>query len=292
MQNEHHDAANRNAPGPRSEKSRGVVVIVCNYNDDNGFHTSHRVGDRFVVAVREICVALPLLLPALGFGADLDTLLDTVDGVILTGGASNVNPRHYGDGEARDKSLLDDRRDGIALEVTRACVERNVPLFGVCRGIQEMNVALGGSLHQYMHEQPNHFDHRRPREKPIPVQMGPRQRITLTPGGTLQNLAGGARQVMVNTLHAQGIDRLATPLVVEAVADDGTIEAVRVAASPTFSIGVQWHAEYRTEDHNFYRALFAAFGDAVASHAQTRTKGSGLVSGKDSGKVSSTGKVA
>ena len=144
--------------------------------------------------------------------------------------------------------MIDERRDGIALEVSRACVERNVPLFGICRGIQELNVALGGSLHQYVHEQPNHFDHRRPREMPMEVQLGARQRITLTPGGLLQDLANGARQIMVNSLHAQGIDRLADPLEVEAVADDGSIEAVRVKHSPTFSIGVQWHAEFRTQD--------------------------------------------
>ena len=276
MQKKHLDAANRNVPASGGEKGNGIVVIVCNYNDDLKHHASHRAGDRFVVAVREICGALPLLLPALGFGADMDTLLDNIDGVILTGGASNVHPRHYDGGEPRDKKFLDERRDGIALEVSRACVERNVPLFGVCRGIQEMNVALGGSLHQYMHEQPNHFDHRRPREKPMEVQLGARQRITLTPGGILQGLANGARQVMVNTLHAQGIDRLAAPLVVEAVADDGMIEAVRVANSPTFSVGVQWHAEYRTEEHDLYRALFRAFGDAVAIHAAARTKGANM----------------
>jgi len=270
------DPANRNAPESVGQKANGIVVIVCNYNDDMKHHASHRAGDRFVIAVRDICGAMPLLLPALGFGADMDTLLDNIDGVILTGGASNVHPRHYDGGEPRDKNLLDERRDGIALDVTRACVERNVPLFAICRGIQEMNVALGGSLHQYMHEQPNHFDHRRPRDKPMEVQLGARQRITLTPGGLLQDLANGARQVMVNSLHAQGIDRLADPLVVEAVADDGMIEAVRLADSPTFSIGVQWHAEYRTEDHDLYRALFSAFGDAVATHAATRIKGANM----------------
>jgi putative glutamine amidotransferase len=276
MQNKPTSAANRNAPGRGAGPPRGIVVIVSNFNDDEN-HASHRVGDRFVVVVRDICDALPLLLPALGSGADLDTLLDNIDGVILTGGASNVNPHHYGGGEARDQTLLDARRDGVALELVRACVERSVPLFGVCRGIQEMNVALGGSLHQYMHELPGHFDHRRPREKPISVQLGARQRITLTPGGILQDLANGARQLMVNTLHAQGIDRLADPLVIEAVADDGTIEAVRVAESPTFTVGVQWHAEYRTSEHALYRALFAAFGEAVAAHAGKRMKAAGMV---------------
>ncbi|HJM90960.1 MAG: gamma-glutamyl-gamma-aminobutyrate hydrolase family protein [Alphaproteobacteria bacterium] len=271
MQRNQTDAANRNAPGRDDKNPTGIIVIVANFSDESN-HASHRVGDRYVTAVREICGALPLILPALGAGADLETLLDNIDGVILTGGASNVNPHHYGGGEALDQTLLDARRDGVALELVRACVERNVPLFGICRGIQEMNVALGGSLHQYMHQVPAHFDHRRPREKSMEVQMAPRQRITLTPGGTLQDLANGARQVMVNTLHAQGVDRLAESLVVEAVADDGTIEAVRVAASPTFSIGVQWHAEYRTTEHHFYRALFNAFGKAVAAHAGARAK--------------------
>lgn len=275
MGTEQKDAANRNAPASGDQQATGIVIIISNFNDDDN-HASHRVGDRYIVVVREICGALPLMLPALGAGADMDTLLDRVDGVILTGGASNVNPDHYGGGEARDKSLLDARRDGVALDLVRACVERNVPLFGICRGIQEMNVALGGSLHQYMHEVPAHFDHRRPREKPMSVQLAPRQRITLTPGGILQELAGGARQVMVNTLHAQGIDRLAESLVVEAVADDGTIEAVRVAASPTFTVGVQWHAEYRTSEHALYRALFEAFGEAVAVHASARAKGANM----------------
>ena len=271
MQNNRTGPANRNAAGNRARSATGIVVIVCNFSDDDN-HASHRAGDRFVVAVRDICGALPLLLPALGSGADLDTLLDNIDGVILTGGASNVSPHHYNGGEARDQSLLEDRREGGALELRAACVERNVPLFGICRGIQEMNVALGGSLHQYMHELPGHFAHRRPREKPVSVQLGPRQRITLTPGGILHGLANGARQVMVNTLHAQGIDRLADPLVVEAIADDGTIEAVRVNESPTFAVGVQWHAEYRTAEHDLYRALFAAFGEAVATHAEVRAK--------------------
>lgn len=275
MQNNRTSPANRNAPGSRVKGPTGIVVIVCNFSDDDN-HASHRAGDRFVVAVNDICGALPLLLPALGSGADLDSLLDNIDGVILTGGASNVDPRHYNGGEARDKSLLDARRDGVALELVCACVQRNVPLFGVCRGIQEMNVALGGSLHQYMHELPGHFDHRRPREKPVSVQLGARQRITLTPGGILQGLANGARQVMVNTLHAQGIDRLADPLEIEAVADDGTIEAVRVKESPTFAVGVQWHAEYRSAEHDLYRALFAAFGEAVAAHAAARAKGAGM----------------
>ena len=275
MQNKQTSPANRNAPGRSGGDATGIVVIVSNFSDDEN-HASHRVGDRYVTAVRDICGALPLMLPALGSGADLDTLLDRIDGVILTGGASNVNPLYYGGGEARDPSLLDARRDGVALELVCACVERNVPLFGICRGIQEMNVALGGSLHQYMHELPGRFDHRRPREKPVPVQLGARQRITLTPGGTLQRLAKGARQVMVNTLHAQGIDRLADPLTIEAVADDGTIEAVRVSDSPTFSIGVQWHAEYRTSEHALYRSLFEAFGEAVAEHANSQAKSTGM----------------
>ena len=257
------------------KRANGIVVIVSNFNVEEN-HANHRIGDRFVVAIQDICGALPLALPALGSGADLDTLLDNIDGVVLTGGASNVHPQHYGGGEARDQNLLDARRDGVALEIVRACVSREVPLFGICRGIQEMNVALGGSLHQYMHEQPSHFDHRRPRHMPIAVQMGARQRITLSPGGTLQSLANGANKVMVNTLHAEGIDRLAEPLVVEAVADDGMIEAVRVEASSTFSIGVQWHAEYRTEDHPFYRALFEAFGRAVAEHAIKRCQAAGI----------------
>jgi len=247
----------------------GVVAIACNISEQNGI-LSHRVGDRYVSAVHDVAGALPLLLPALGDDLDIAALLSHIDGVVLTGGVSNVEPHHYDGDPEIECGPHDPGRDGLTLRLIRAAVARGVPLFGICRGIQEINVAFGGSLHPRLHEVPGRFDHRRERDKPLAEQLAPRQRITLSAGSLLQRLAGGAETAMVNSLHGQGIDRLGEGLVVEALADDGTIEAVRVATAPGFAVGVQWHAEWQPQQHPLYRALFTAFGEAVATYVEAR----------------------
>ncbi|MDP6342066.1 MAG: gamma-glutamyl-gamma-aminobutyrate hydrolase family protein [Alphaproteobacteria bacterium] len=258
------------------EQIPGIVAIASNFNDDNN-HQTHRVSHKYVTAVAESAGAVPVLFPAIGEQGDVETLLANIDGVLLTGGASNIEPHHYDDTPpTHDESLRDPMRDGVVLRLVRQAVDMGVPLFGICRGIQEMNVAFGGSLHQHLHEVPDRFDHRRLREKPAAEQFAPRQRITLTPGGRLQALAEGAETVMVNTLHGQGIDQLGQGLVVEAVADDGTIEAVHVAGASTFAMGVQWHAEWRVPEHDLYAALFAAFGRAVGARAAARNGRGGM----------------
>jgi putative glutamine amidotransferase len=233
-------------------------------------HHSHRAGHRYVTAVHEVAGALPLLVPALGDVLDAEHLLDSVDGVLLTGGASNVEPHHYAGDPGVECGPHDPGRDGIAFNLVRGAVRRGIPLFGICRGHQEINVAFGGSLHPRLHEVPGRFDHRRPRDKPMEVQLSPRQNITLTPGGYLQDLLGGDETIMVNTLHGQGIDLLGQGLVVEAVADDSTVEAIRVADAKGFAVGVQWHPEYQAAEHRLYAALFRAFGAAVRDYASRR----------------------
>jgi len=247
----------------------GVVAITCNLGEQDGHH-SHRTGDRYVTAVHDVAGALPVLLPALGDVVDVDALLNHIDGVVLTGGVSNVEPHHYDGDPEVECGPHDPGRDGLTLRLVREAIRRGVPLFGICRGIQEINVALGGSLHPRLHEVPGRFDHRRERHKPLPEQLAARQRITLTAGGELQRLADGAATVMVNSLHGQGIDRVADSLVVEAVADDGTVEAVRVEGAAGFAIGVQWHAEWQPQQHPLYHALFRSFGAAVQAYARRR----------------------
>lgn len=249
-----------------------VVAILCNRNNQEG-RWSHRTGHNYVTAVRDGAGAMPVLLPAFENGADIAAMLARVDGVVLTGGASNIEPHHYDGDPDIDVGENDAHRDATAFALVREALAAGIPLFGICRGIQEMNVALGGSLIPWLHEEPGRFDHRRPREKPMEYQLSPRQRIALTEGGLLQTLAGGADEVMVNTLHGQGIDRLADGLIVEALADDGTIEAVRYESAKSFALGVQWHPEYRAMEHPFYAALFRAFGAAVDRYAEARSGG-------------------
>jgi putative glutamine amidotransferase len=246
-----------------------VVAILCNQSNTEG-RVSHRTGHNYITAVRDGSRATPILIPALDDGANIAALLERVDGVVLTGGASNIEPHHYDGDPDVDVGENDPGRDAMAFALVKGALAAGMPLFGICRGIQEMNVALGGSLIPWLHEVPDRFDHRRPRDKPAEYQLAPRQRITLTEGGLLQELSGGASLAMVNTLHGQGIDRLADSLVIEAVADDGTIEAVRVASSETFALGVQWHPEWRAMEHPLYAALFRAFGEAVSRYAVSR----------------------
>lgn len=248
---------------------RGIVAVTCNLSDADG-HVSHRAGHRYLTALQEISGAVPILVPALGDSFDVEALLDNIDGIVLTGGVSNVEPHRYGGDPCVECGPHDPGRDGVALAMIRAAVRRGMPVFGICRGIQEINVAFGGTLHPELNIVPGRFNHRRPREKPVDVQLAPRQSITLTPGGYLHKLMDGVDKVMVNTLHGQGIDRLADGISIEAVADDGTIEAVRIDAVSGFAIGVQWHPEWKADEHMLYTALFRGFGLSVHEHAARR----------------------
>ncbi|MEQ9640623.1 MAG: gamma-glutamyl-gamma-aminobutyrate hydrolase family protein [Alphaproteobacteria bacterium] len=250
-----------------------IVGIICNFSEDENGHQSHRAGARYVEAVREAAGAVPVLLPTQGSASDVAALLDRLDGVVLTGGASNIEPHHY-DAACEQFGAVDKGRDDMALALVRACIEREVPLFGVCRGHQEINVALGGTLHPVLHEAPGHMDHRRRREKPVAEQLKARHWLDLTPGGLLAGLIGETR-TLVNSLHAQGVDKLGERLAVEGVAEDGTIEAIRVLDTRRFAVGVQWHAEIDAIEHPLHAALFGRFGADARDHASSRSQGHG-----------------
>ena len=247
-----------------------IVGISCNLKVDGRFR-HHTTGEGNVVAVLDAVRALPLLIPALGDRLDADTVLDAVDGIMLTGGVSNIEPYHYGQEPAPGEDVRDPGRDVLSFALVRGAVRRGVPLLGVCRGIQEMNVALGGTLHQRLHEVPGRRDHRRNREIPFEESIAPHERLRLTPGGLLATRLGEPRAV-VNSLHGQGIDRLAPALAVEALAEDGTVEAVSVRNGPGFAVGVQWHVEIAALDHPLNRAILEAFGEAVRDRALLRRR--------------------
>ncbi len=225
----------------------------------------HVVGAKYIRAVAEAAGGLPLLIPALGAAVDPADLVTRFDGLLITGSPSNVEPHHYAGEPSIEGTLHDAERDATTLPLIRSAIAAGLPVLAICRGIQELNVAMGGTLHQRVHELPGRLNHRSPPgtvEEKYAHQAHP---VALTAGGFFERLAG-RREIMVNSLHSQGIDRLAPGLVVEAVAPDGQIEAVRASAAP-FVIGVQWHPEFRIAENPVSTALFAAFGGACRAHA-------------------------
>ena len=234
-----------------------------------GNHAFHMVGEKYAQAVIDAAEAAPLLIPALPQELRFDELLERLDGLLFTGSASNVEPQHYRGPPSAPGTLHDPARDATTLPLIRRAVAAGVPVFGICRGFQEMNVAFGGTLHQQLHEVPGHLDHRDDEAQPLEVQYGPAHDVMLEPDGLLRTLGHGER-IRVNSLHGQGIERLGSELTVEARAPDGVIEAFRVARARRFALAVQWHPEWQVMANPFSRALFAAFGRSCGERAQSR----------------------
>lgn len=234
-----------------------------------GLHPFHAVGEKYARAVLEAADAVPVVIPAMAQELGMDELIDRLDGLVFTGSPSNVEPHHYQGAPSAPGTLHDPARDAVTLPLIRKAVGAGVPVLGICRGFQEMNVAFGGTLHQKLHEVPGHMDHRDDESQPLEVQYGPAHEVTLEPGGLLRTLAGTDR-LQVNSLHSQGVDRLGPDLAVEARAPDGVVEAFRVPGARRFAIAVQWHPEWKVMENPFSRALFAAFGAASRDRAKAR----------------------
>lgn len=252
----------RNNPGPP------LVIIPCDHRV-MGEHPFHMVGEKYITGVLHGADALPLLMPVLEPALDLEAVLSVADGVLLTGSPSNVAPHRYAGTAPRPKVLLDENRDRTTLDLIPLAIEQAVPLLCICRGFQELNVALGGTLHQHLEELPGRIDHRAPKDQPIEVQYGPAHTVSIMPGSLLAAITERAA-IEVNSLHSQGIDRLADGLIPEAVAPDGTIEAVRVRDARSFALGVQWHPEWKVRENESGMRLFQAFGQAVRQRQQDK----------------------
>jgi putative glutamine amidotransferase len=232
------------------------------------------LGDKYARAVKVGAQAQPVMFP-LADAEQIPDLLPLVDGVMLTGSPSNVHPSHF-DEDVADPSLpLDPVRDTLTLALVKACVFEGIPLLGVCRGFQEINVALGGTLHQRVHEVAGLMDHREPKTAPFEEQYAPRHRIDLAPGSVFEAWAGG-RTAQVNSLHGQGINRLADGLEAMAHAPDGVVEAFAVKGARTFAYAVQFHPEWRCQDTPFYAAIFEAFGHACRQRRSLRLQAADL----------------
>ncbi|HEV2624070.1 MAG TPA: gamma-glutamyl-gamma-aminobutyrate hydrolase family protein [Xanthobacteraceae bacterium] len=252
-----------------------VVGVIGSAHLVEGRFPAQRVPDRNLRAVAEFAGAMPLMFAGSPDITDIGVLLDTVDGILLTGARANVHPRHFGHDEHPSSEPYDHSRDALALELIEACVARGMPLFGICRGFQEMNVAFGGSLHPEIRELPGRLNHRAPRlpngefHPDLEVIFAERHEVRLTPGGVFAKLLG-TECIRVNSLHGQGILEPGKRIVVEGVAEDDTIEAIRIADAPGFALGVQWHAEYEPQRSPINRTLFEAFGAAVGKYQQAR----------------------
>jgi len=240
----------------------GIPVCIREL-DDQLFHV---VGDKYIGAVADAAGGLPLLLPALGSQWNFKELVGKLDGLLITGSPSNVAVHHYGGAPDRPDSPQDPARDATTLPLIRAALEAGLPLFCICRGFQELNVALGGTLHTHVHNVVGRDDHRSPAGE-YDSRYVPRHPVQLTPNGVFAQILR-AEQIQVNSLHWQGIDRLAAGLTAEGTAPDGTIEAVRVTGARNFALGVQWHPEYRATENPVSLALFQAFGMAAKAHAR------------------------
>ncbi len=236
-----------------------------------GRHPFHAVGEKYIRAIMQAAGAVPLLIPSLGDELDLDAVLARVDGILFTGSPSNVEPHRYQGPASAPGTLHDPLRDATTLPLIPRAVASAVPVLGICRGFQEMNVAFGGTLHQKVHEVAGLMDHRDDESLPLEEQYGPAHEVILEPGGLLRRLAGTDR-VRVNSLHSQGVDRLGSELAVEARAPDGLVEAFRVKSAPRFAVAVQWHPEWQVMDNAFSRTLFAAFGEASRERARDQVQ--------------------
>lgn len=227
-----------------------------------GPHAFHAVGEKYIAAVVQAADCLPFLIPVLETPLDVTQILAHVDGIFFPGSPSNVEPVHYAGEPSLPGTLHDPHRDATTLTLIPRAVSAGIPVFGVCRGFQEMNVALGGTLHQRVHEAAGYRDHREDKELPLDLQYAPAHEVRLEPGGLLRQLAGRDR-VEVNSLHGQGVDRLAPDLAIEARAPDGLVEAFRVQSAPALALAVQWHPEWQVMSNPFSQALFGEFGRAA-----------------------------
>jgi len=232
----------------------------------------HMAGEKYVEAALDAIGAVPFLIPSMGERLPVDEVLDRLDGLLLTGSPSNVEPSHYDGHASVEGTMHDPARDATTLPLIRRALELRLPILAICRGIQELNVAMGGSLHQKLHWLEGRLDHRSDKTGTAEHRYRPVHKVSLTAGGLLAQMME-VEEIMVNSLHAQGIDRLADGLAIEAVAPDGQIEAV-TATGGGFAVGLQWHPEWQARENPMSMKLFTAFADACRQHAARRVMAS------------------
>ena len=248
---------------------RKPIVGVPADRREYGPHPFHMVGEKYLLALIQAAGVLPLMTPVLADEVETGELLAQFDGIFLTGSYSNLEPHHYGGERSAEGTLHDPYRDNVTLPLARRALDEGVPLLAVCRGFQELNVVLGGTLHQKVHEVPGYHNHLENKDDPLDIQYGPSHPVGLPENGLLRALLG-SDTAMVNSLHGQGVAKLADGVSVEAIADDGLVEAFRVDDVPGFALAVQWHPEWKATENELSKAIFKAFGGACRERARQR----------------------
>ncbi len=251
------------------EHKRSAVVLIPACSNQVGVHAAHTVQRKYADAVFYGAQCTTLFIPAMGADMDIDVLLDVADGVFLSGSPSNVNAELYGETISEPHLPQDVFRDEVTIPLIQGAVARGIPIFGVCRGFQEINVAFGGTLHQAVHAVDGLNDHREDKNAPVESQYSEAHPVHLVADGAMAQLLH-KNELMVNSIHGQGINRLGEGLVAEAYAPDGLVEAFRIEAHNSFGMAVQWHPEWKMLDNPDSLAIFVAFGDACRSYRDYR----------------------
>lgn len=246
--------------------ARPVIGIIGNHHLINDSYPAHAGGAMNTEAVSCVAECLPLLIAADPRYVSVEELMEVCDGFLLTGGRPNVHPEEYGEEATEAHGAFDRARDSIVLPLVRACVESGQPFLGICRGFQEVNVAMGGTLYPEIRDLPGRMNHRMPPDGTIEEKFALRHKVSLSEGGVFHRLFG-ASEVMTNTLHGQGIKRPGPRVEIEGFAPDGTPEAIHIKGAPGFTLSVQWHPEWDAANDPVSRPLFRAFGDAVRAWA-------------------------
>ena len=251
-----------------NSKTRPTVLLPADIKQI-GLHPFNAVGHKYILAVAQAAEATPLLIPAISEYLDLDAILTIADGILLTGSVSNLHPSHFNQAVYDESLPLDPARDALTLNLIRQTIAAGVPLLAICRGFQEINVAFGGSLHQAVHDVADFYDHRALNDESAETQYAQAHLVNLAANGQLANIVGQT-SIMVNSIHGQGLDRLAAGLTVEATAPDGLVEAISVDNASAFALGVQWHPEWQVMQNPAYLAIFKAFGESCKARMLRR----------------------
>ncbi|UWQ16486.1 gamma-glutamyl-gamma-aminobutyrate hydrolase family protein [Jannaschia sp. M317] len=249
---------------------RPIVGIISNHYLINDQYPAHANGKMNTDAVAEVAGAMPLSFPGDPDAVTIEELLEVFDGFLLTGGRPNIHPEEYGEEETEAHGTFDRGRDRVALPLIRACVDRGQPVLGICRGFQELAVAMGSTLHPEIRDLPGRMNHRMPPDGTIEEKFALRHEVRFTSGGPFARLMG-AETVMTNTLHGQGVKQAGPRVKVDGWAPDDTPEAIWIEGAPGFAMAVQWHPEWNAGDDPVSRPLFEAFGAACRDWRAGRT---------------------
>ncbi|MFM5620175.1 gamma-glutamyl-gamma-aminobutyrate hydrolase family protein [Aeromonas veronii] len=248
-------------PNPQPPATRKPVVLMTMGAQPRNGHAYQVMTHKYIMPLVEISGCVPLLVPTCCGTADLEQYLDLADGIYLSGAGSNIDPALYGQENLTPEKQQDRDRDLFDLPLIKGALARGLPILGICRGMQEINVALGGDIHQKVYNEPGYDDHREDADDPVDEQYGPSHQIKLLPGSWFAELMG-EEQIPVNSLHGQGINRLGNGLEPLAHAEDGLIEALHAPALSSFLLAVQWHPEWKANENPHSIKIFQAFGDA------------------------------